>query len=204
MQRIPLTGAVPDPPVGTTPAPTHFSVTGVTAFWAVPGRSVQFAVATGDAGIAQVTVTTTIASITLDALTKAVLPLDPKSAQGFEALALSDGQVTAVAPAGTLVYRATIADGWSPFGLKQAHLEKVAFALASINDPTYGIVQQVELTANLILGHTTLPIEIDVPLGAGSWNVGIVPPGVTIKALGDIAALLGDEYGSACRQSSSA
>jgi hypothetical protein len=60
-----------------------------------------------------------------------------------------------------------------------------------IVDPDWGREQKAILTANLILGKATIPVEIDVPIGAGAWTVGIVPPGVTVHLLSDIAELLG-------------
>jgi hypothetical protein len=142
--------------------------------------------------VAVVKATASVGSITLPSLVKFVLPLDPDRVAGLASVSLAGGKIIAVEPDGTLSYGATIADGWSPFGLTQAHLKSVKFKMASIVDPGWGQFTKAILSANLILGSTTIPVEIDVPIGAGAWTVGIVPPGVTVNLLSDIASLLGD------------
>lgn len=186
-----LTGVVFTPGTSTQPAPDTWSLQGTAALWDAGSCALTIAVAPGDQGVAAVTLKSTVASITMPKLVAHVLPLDATSASGFDALAFTNGAIIAVAPDNTLSYVASLAGNWSPFGADTMHLESVVFKIAAVLDEDGSLYQQAIMTATLRLGGTSVPVEIDVPLGGGSWSVGVAPPGVDINALTDIAELLG-------------
>jgi len=191
MPEIVLRGATLTPPKGTLPMPTQSSLSGTVTLWDTPQSQLQIVISPGPQDVAKVYVTSTVPAITLPTLARYVLPLNADAVPGLDAIQFTGGKLLAAQPDGTMVFSAVLEDGWSPFGLSQVHLEQLQFKMAVCADPTWGQAYRVLFTANLMLGSTAIPIEIEVPLGAGSWSLGIVPPGVTINVLDDVAQLLG-------------
>jgi hypothetical protein len=191
LETIALTAATLDPPASTSPSPDTWALQGTATIWGVAGCAFRMDVSAGTNNVAEVKATSPVASITLAALADAVVPIDTKMARGLSAIVFTGGTLTAIEPDGTLSFFASIADGWSPFGLSSATLETIQFGFATVVDPTSGAFSKALLTATLVLNTTKIPLEIDIPLSGGSWSAGIVPPGVTVNALGDIAELIG-------------
>jgi hypothetical protein len=199
-ETITLIDAELTPPAGTRPAPDTWSVAGKATIWSVTDCPFALNIGPGTNDVALVTATGTTASITMKALGQTILPLDPQTTDGLGSIVLTGGAITAIEPDGILTFFATMADGWSPFGLDQIHLERIDFRCAVVSDAAWGRSEKVILTTDLVITSdgkqkTTIPLEVDVPLGGGAWSAGIVAPGVKLNGLSAIAGLLGgDEY----------
>jgi hypothetical protein len=117
------------PTTGSAAAPGTWSLSGTTAIWGAQQCPLQIDVAPGLNNIAAVSAAASIASIPVPSLAQFALPLDPTAAAALGSVTLTNCRITAIEPDQALGFRSVIADGWAPFGLKQAHLENARFAL---------------------------------------------------------------------------
>ena len=189
-ETLALTGAVLTPPRGE-PAPGATRIEGTATLWGAQGTPLVITLEPGPGGAARMSLRGTPPSLTLPDLGRHLLPLAPGAAGGTEALAFAPGDVRAAVPDGTLVVRGTLAQAWSPLGLERVALEGVALGVAVISDPDWGESRRVLLDATLRLDQRRIPVELEVPLGTGTWTLGIVPPGVQVNLLQDLAQLMG-------------
>lgn len=187
MRQLELAEAALSVAPATDPSVPVITLTGTSNLWGTADTPVTLNLAERQDGAAQVRLTAEPPSVAVASLAEHVLPI---GTDGLGGVTLAPVQVEAAAPERTLLVRAPLAHEWSPLGLERVALQDGWLGYAVVYDPRWGPARRTIFRATLRLDTARIPVRLEIPMGTGTWSLGLDQP-VQVNALRDLAQLMG-------------